>query len=184
MKWMRDQVVPVVFLSRERPPPEPPVNPDARLLCWGKASDFSFKPAPPPDPEPQVIVEGDEEMLVYGVEVHREVQKKSISDPGTSGGAVEAEALKSVTFYIGTRDVWTPVKQGNLQMYFLSQTVDEYYRIAFPQFEAEDERGQEPQNQGTAPPGAQPIAPAYSPPKATEYRVPIDAGSGDVDGEE
>lgn len=140
------QTVPVVSHRRERAAPAPPVLVPEVGLRWGAASRFEFGQWPEPldETEPIIRYRGnvDKEIVIQGVESHREFSRESI-DVG-NGVIFEVEGIDSVTFYLGERQVETEereVKYGVTYIQPVVETIEEYLKFDF-KFLVAGERGE------------------------------------------
>ena len=123
----------VVVHARTRAPMPPRAALPEVGLRWGQRSRFEFGGATP-EPERRQgvrIRQVDRERLVHGTESHREYETHEVD---LHGVPLEVEGIKSVTFFLGEREVThepRTVRGGVTTIEPVIETIEEYMRFDF-----------------------------------------------------
>ena len=117
-------------------------EPDAGAR-WGRPAAFEIPSRPRPSEKPAQLTYDwvDKARLFKGVESHREYVHGVALVEGT---ALEPEAIRSVTFFLGTREVRHERREaegGQTHVTPVIETIRDYLKLSFPFGDAEGARG-------------------------------------------
>ena len=126
------RTIAVESFTDERRSPEPVRSAPPSGARWGRPSAFEIGQASPRPPDPATITYSwlHEVVRQKGVESHRQY-----ADAELGGELVPAEAIRSVTFYLGERQVRHErrnVEGGVTNVTPIIETIRHYVRFDFP----------------------------------------------------